>query len=168
MRTGTCRSRESRIAWALLLLALGAGCATVDQAGDTDFPGVTLAGVRVVGAPRDWREDARERHMPGDASREARERALRGDCRFRVWMVDWAAGRAFFPGISRADGVRLGRSAKVDVEAIADDEIYPMERDPCSRRAQVAAQFAEMARFNRELFRELDRVGRFAPARGAP
>jgi hypothetical protein len=82
-------------------------------------------------------------------------------------MVDRVAGRAFVPGIGRADGVRLGRTAKVEVEVIADDEIFPVERDPYSRRAQVAAQFAEMARFNRALFRELDRMGRIAPARGS-
>jgi hypothetical protein len=152
----------------LLLVAVCAGCATVDQAGDAEPPGVTLAGVRVVGTPRGSREGAREHRTPDDAGREARERALRADWRFKVWMVDWAVGRAFFPGIGRADGVRLGRTAKVEVEVIADDEIYPVERDPYSRRAQVAAQFAEMARFNRALFRELDRMGRIAPARGAP
>ncbi len=90
----------------------------------------------------------------------------RGDHRFKVWMADLDSGRAYFPGLSGTDGARLGRTAHIEVEVIDDGEIFPVERDPYSSRAQAAAQFAELARFNQTLFRELDRRGRIAPRAG--
>ncbi len=155
-----------RVAAAVLLAAAVAGCATADRADDPVASGCMVSGVRVVGRPRAAAAGGVDRGWPADPAREAAVRMARGDYRFQVWMDDLTSGRAYVPGLTGADGARLARTLDVGVEVIDDAEIFPVERDPYSRRAQLAAQSAAMARFNRCLFRGLDRLGRIAPAPG--
>jgi len=164
MRTRTSGPGVKWIA-AALLAATVAGCATFDRTGDPRYPGYARSGVRVAaGAPTSF-EPNHSSHRPDDVDREVRERVARHDFRFKAWMSDPATGRAFFPGISEAQGARLDRSAAIEVESIRYAEIFPMEMDAYSRRAQYDGRFSYLARFNQDLFRALDRLGIIAPSK---
>jgi len=162
MKAGAARSGVGRAAAALLAAAV-AGCATAERAGDPGAPGCMVAGVRVVGRPVAAAAGEADRGWPTDPARAVAARMAREDYRFRVRMDDLNSGRAYIPGLRSAEGARLSRTAGVEVEVIDDAEIFPVERDPYSRRAQLAVRWAELARFNRCLFRGLDRLGRIAP-----
>ncbi len=168
MKTGAATSGVG-LAAALLCAIAVAACTTADRTDDPVGSGCTVTGVRVVGHPRAAVDAGLDGRWPADPARAVRARMSRGDDRFKVWMAHPLSGRAYFPGLSRAEGARLGRTAGVVVEVIDEVEIFPVERDPSSARARLGALDAAMARFNRALFRELDRRGRIAaPASHRP
>jgi hypothetical protein len=153
-------------AWIAVCLAFSTGCATFDRAGDSRYLGYTRSGIRFTRGAIATLEPQAHSHRRDEIDREVRERILHQDFRFKVWMDDLTARKAFFPGIGEAEGARLDRTADIEVEVIVYADIFPVEMDAYSRQAQFDARFSYLARFNQRLFRELDRLGRIAPAQG--